>query len=224
MPLEFRRLRILDALFRRLESLGLAIRVDAGQTDFTVHSEHGDVTFRLAEWIREYRHPLTPQESNGAAYKNRKSQQIAEATGLLEFRITSRLLRGVPDRWQEIDHTIEEMLPEIIGAITVPSALARLRKEEREARRKIARHVREQERKRAEEEEKAEIDRKELLRNQARAWREANDLRDFVHAVRSAVLAGSSFVPKDQLEPWSAWALQHADEVDPLFEAKRNER
>ena len=180
------------------------------------------MTFRLAEWVREYRRPLTPQESNGGAYKYRKSQKIEEATGLLEFRITSRLPASVPDRWQEVDHTIEEMLPEIVGAITAPFALARQRKDERNAKRKVRLEIQGLERRQLEEGKTAAA-RKEVLRNQARAWREANDLRDFVDAVREDVLAGGSFLPRDQLEEWTMHALKHADELDPLGGAKIGE-
>ncbi len=54
------------------------------------------------------------------------------------------------------------------------------------------------------------------MRAQAASWREAALLRDYVAAVRVAVAEGRNVLPSDRLEEWAAWALNHADEIEPI--------
>jgi hypothetical protein len=57
---------------------------------------------------------------------------------------------------------------------------------------------------------KAKID---GLLSQAKAWREAKNLREFIQAVETAVGEQSR---TEQFRTWSNWALSQADKLDPI--------
>ena len=119
--------------------------------------------------------------------------------------------------------TIEERFSDIFAEIGVYAEL-QLRKAHRDHRDELARRecarLAEVERLRSEEErerqEKAEAEvrkRRETLLAEARAFREAEEIREYVNNVRSSI---SSYVSEHNLDVWSKWALNEADEIDPI--------
>jgi len=169
----------------------------------------------LREWIREYRRPVTPEESEDFYYGNQKWRQIKESTGLLELKITTYPPSGVPNRWREEEHTIEEKLSEILAALITILAERAHRREEAEAdrQRQIAAAAQAKAR---DEERKREAERRDALLSAGRAWKDAGVIRDFVAAVRASVLARGTYVPAEQYDTWATWALGCADDIDPL--------
>lgn len=74
----------------------------------------------------------------------------------------------------------------------------------------------EQERLERERQIKIERERIERLLGEATALREANEIRAYVEAVRSANMATKDSIPSDQFNTWAAWALIQADRIDPI--------
>lgn len=48
-------------------------------------------------------------------------------------------------------------------------------------------------------------------------------MREYVAAVRAAVAGGNPVMAPEKLDDWAAWALRHADEIDPLAAALAKE-
>jgi hypothetical protein len=61
--------------------------------------------------------------------------------------------------------------------------------------------------------EKARIER---LLQEASALRQANEIRAYVDAVRSANANSSDSVPQEELDIWAACALAQANRIDPI--------
>ncbi len=84
--------------------------------------------------------------------------------------------------------------------------------EEAEARRKAKEKAEREERERIAAEEKARRD--ELL-TEAKNWRSARLIREYVEARRASEATQAS-----EFENWARWALKEADRMDPLFHVK----
>jgi hypothetical protein len=57
------------------------------------------------------------------------------------------------------------------------------------------------------------------LRDQARARREANDLRACIEAVLSRTAEKFLITSRDQFDDWMTWAVECAAEIDPTVVA-----
>ena len=112
--------------------------------------------------------------------------------------------RETPD--SPIENRLEEAVAEVAGMFE-ELRLIRVREAEERARQwKI-----EEERRRAEMERKRETIRYRRLLSQSQNWQTAADIRAFVAAVESTLLANS-----ERFYAWKTWALGHADRIDPL--------
>ncbi|AWI57940.1 hypothetical protein AB395_00002287 [Sinorhizobium fredii CCBAU 45436] len=69
------------------------------------------------------------------------------------------------------------------------------------------------ERERHMKEEKARVDR---LLSEAKALREAEEIRAYVASVRKLNKNSVDPVPEDELRNWAFWALEQADRIDPV--------
>ncbi|WP_442753300.1 hypothetical protein ACNHKD_09800 [Methylocystis sp. JAN1] len=132
---------------------------------------------------------------------------------------------GIPLSWRDEDgRKLEQQLTDIIIGMAVAgehlhrkwleqqAAWARQRQEEaeREAKRRKAEEER-RERERLAALEKAKRD---ALRRDAEAWREANDIRAYVEAIRRSEASPES------TEEWARWALLEADGIDPIVSGR----
>ncbi len=70
------------------------------------------------------------------------------------------------------------------------------------------------ERERRIKEEKARVDR---LLSEARALRDADEIRSYVSLVRARNDTSRDPVPDDRLAQWATWALEQADRIDPVI-------
>jgi hypothetical protein len=216
-PLERRKLRILDVVMKTLEAMGLKVEHDARRgPGITVRANYDAVEFTIAEHIRQIRRRLTPEEKADRWRANQTWTVEREPTGKFVLKILGGwALRSVPSSFQEGDDQLEHSLHKFVAALIAFLARARESRENRAAEERRYREAQERAR-RLEEERQAELARKVALRAQAAAWREAALLRDYVAAVRAAVAEGNNVVPPDRVEEWAAWALDHADEIDPI--------
>lgn len=77
----------------------------------------------------------------------------------------------------------------------------------------------EAERKERERLARLERERVDRLLGEARSLRQANDIRNYVDAVRTAT-GQSGQLSQEELERWCTWALAQADRIDPIRNLK----
>lgn len=216
-PLDRRRLRILSTLFKELEARGLKVAQDGyRRAELRVRHGHDEITFELSERIRQYRRELTAEERADRWRADQKWTQVREPTGELVLKIKSFMPSGIPSSWQdEADDPLEQQLNRVLAGMVVAIAYQGHLREEHAAAERRRWEAAEIARKK-EAERQAELARKKRLRDDAGAWRQAAEIRDFVAAVRAALSNGTPLDQAQTVEAWSAWALAHADELDPL--------
>jgi len=215
-PFERRKLRVIDVVLKRLEDLGLQVESDSRRGPrFTVRAQRDSVEFSVTEHIRQTRRTLTPKEQAERTWSKASWALEREQTGRCQLKILTWTPRSVPATFHETDEPTGEPLRKFVAALIVALAQARESREKYECEERRRREAQERAR-RLEEERQAELARKADLRRDAAAWREAALIREYVIAIRASATEGSNVLPADRLESWAAWALAHADEIDPM--------
>jgi len=216
---ERHRLRILSALFRALEKRGHQVVANPQNPldiDLVVDGER--IEFSLSERQKQFKEELTAEELGkpwNAAF-GVKSRTVLQPTGVLVFKIQTWIGTGLRTQWAEgARGPLENRLNEIVVGLLAAAATFRQHRLEREE---------EERRRRAEDE--ARVKREEARREEARRLteliqlsnqrRQAADIRTYVKAVKSAVHKGVVTIEARKLEEWTKWALERADQIDPL--------
>jgi hypothetical protein len=130
-------------------------------------------------------------------------------------------LPSIPFSWRDEDgRKLEQQLTDIIIGMAVAGEhlhrkwleqqAAWRRKQQEEAEREAQRRKVEAERRERERLAAIETAKRDMLRNDATAWREAADIRAYVEAVRRAAALPVS------VDGWTRWALLEADRIDPI--------
>jgi hypothetical protein len=131
---------------------------------------------------------------------------------------------GISKEWQDTDkERLEAIIPEAVVSILVFGEvhyranvmsqhqwLVKRKHDQEEAIRK-ARELAERQKREAQ--LKREQERRQHLFVQARNWKQAADVREFVAAVREH---DDAQMHSDALVAWASWALAEADALDPL--------
>jgi hypothetical protein len=211
---EQRRLRILNALFCALESVGFApwLRGKDG-LDLGIRVGGQSVPLRLepAEM------PRTGKKSEHATNAHPLCLEVLVSSG------SERTLHS----WSDVrDERIERMLRDIAVEIIVAGEVkyresvranydmkVRRKAQLEEYARQRQAELERQERERWARIEKERIDR---LLNDARALKQANEIRAYVEAVRVSMLTLENSVESTVLNSWCAWANTEADRLDPI--------
>lgn len=135
-----------------------------------------------------------------------KGTLIIEASGFWQ--------EGQPNSWRDTKKSqLESRLPVIVSGLLAGLEIAKNRQIEED--RRQAKQA-DTARKRAELLAKIEVEKRRVARlhEHATKWRESQQLRDFIAAVRTQRPA--TYRPKGDLEEWISWATQQADRLDPL--------
>lgn len=214
-PFERRRLLFLNGLFLGFAKVGGRGWVRGNDArELAIHMGDASVSFQLggpAQGWMARRSSSTPSE--------------AREPMCLSISTAHSASPGIPFAWRDEEgRKLEQQLTDIIIGMAVAgkhlhrkwleeqAAWERRRKEEaeREAQRRRAEEER-RERERTASLEKAKRD---ALRRDARAWREAADIRSYVEAVRKAADA------PETTDAWARWALLEADRIDPIVSGR----
>ncbi len=214
-----RALRIYDTLLKTVEKLGgqVGFADQAGRysgswktTYVVVLGEKIEIA--ITETAKRRDHVLTPEEQKTKdkdGYLHAPRYDFSPS-GEMTFKITSIGGGGSRTEWNESSRRpLETRLGDVLeglksfAAYRIAARQERARKEEE----KKAIHARLAEFKERREAEKQRVERLDLMVNR---WHEAKRVRAFVDAVRQSGLRD---------ENWIAWALGHADTLDPLREA-----
>lgn len=212
--LERRRLRILDALLKELENKGCTVsQTDEWKEALEIHLGRDSVEFTLSERVRQVRRRLTDEERAKRHNSDQEWTQTREPTNELVVKISTFAPKSLPQSWQDKEELpLEIQLHEITAGILAAIGHARSRREEQEEIRR-QQITDAEEKQRQEAEIQAELDRKTGLRQRATSWRIATELRAYVSAVEDA---SADPADRETLKTWKEWALQHADEIDPI--------
>lgn len=207
-----RALRILDALFKAVETRGGSVHLDPERGGRT-HVKIGDekVEIRMEEEFTRKDH--VPAKTD-KPYLVPKWDYVA--TGNLTFRI-DEYVEGARKTWRDgRTQRLEDLLDDVLKGIFVTAEVLRARRlegerQERERRAALERQA-ELERLRREEET-----RRQELEQQVARWVKSQNLRAYLKAVeQEAGQREISIAPDSPLGRWLAWAREHADRLDPL--------
>jgi hypothetical protein len=213
---EKRRLRILSALFKALESRGYKLIVgESYNHTVQIALGHEKLEVHVDERIKHVRRHLTDEEKARYGYSAavQKWTQEKVPTGALVLKIKEPERYSTPKEWEESEEApLEGKLDEAIAQIAGMFESIRLRRE-REAEEHARRQKEAEERHAAEMARKREAIRFRRLLEDCADWRRAADIRVFVAAVGASPLATRD---PDSFVAWESWALGHADRIDPL--------
>lgn len=214
-PAAQRRLRLINTLFLALSRVGCRPDYGGKEAD-QLYAHVGDQVVRFA---------IVPVKS-GRQFDSMFGDEAASPRLPLRLVIESTIdpPPGTGKEWQDADKpALETVISEVMVSILVfaeahyrGGELYRHRRllerklEQEEAIRK-AKELAEQQKREAE--LKRQQERRRQLFVQARNWRQAADVREFVAAVRRHT---ESEIHLEALEAWTSWALSEADALDPL--------
>lgn len=214
-----RALRIMNALIKALEARGYGVSIDAQKKNATTVTLLGQtLEVKLEEVLKRSDHVQT------AAEKKQLEKYPLSYAPRYEFRPTGKFALRIRDwsggkRYSQSDsdeRLLEDCLNDFIADLVRVAAIKKARDLEWEEReRKWA-----EDRRRQEEQEKLRREdaaRLKALEEEALAWHRSNQIRAYVEAVREAAAHRGGDIQSDpKLDSWISWALQQADNLDPL--------
>jgi hypothetical protein len=214
-PFERRRLLFLNGLFLGFAKVGGRGWVRGNDArELAIYMGDASVSFQLDGPAQR----RDTKRSGSAASKGRDTLCLTISTA-------HEAVSGIPLSWRDEDgRKLEQQLTEIIIGMAVAgehlhrkwleqqAAWARQRQEEAE--REALLRKAEEERRERERIAAIEKAKRDALRHDAKAWREANDIRAYVEAIRNTI--GSSEIA----EAWARWALAEADKIDPIVSGR----
>lgn len=221
-----RALRIIDALLKALEQRGYQVSAGPAVSIFDIW-----IKFDISEQPEVKEEPADDEDLDGRyTFRHNRFNRKVIPSGRLTLRIEDpERYRSAGRRktWRDgSKQKLENVLNKFVAGLIAIAANAKHADEERqrqaEARR--AEQLRREEEARLLAEKraliKAERDRVEALLQQAKNWRQSEDLRAFVERVRQTHLAArGEILEESDIGRWVTWALQQVDRLDPLRES-----
>jgi hypothetical protein len=214
-PLDRRKHRVLDALFKALEQQGAKVKEDERGTLFA-EMKGEKVEFQIREKQKQVRRPLTKEEKRFSYRADKAWTQELQNTGRLVFAIKTYVPGIKTPEWRETEHrSMEAMLPDIVATLVAAGPLLVQQRKEREA---AERERRAAELKRHEEEQRQKRDDKRWRRfiRLARQSEEIVLARAFLESIKQRGLSDEQVVGGQPLQDWVVWAEAHLKGEDPL--------
>jgi hypothetical protein len=215
---ESRRLRILSTLFNELEKRGHSVLPAPNPGgNIAVKLLEEAVEFSLKERQKQSRVALTPEEKQYSFGLERGWRQVLEPTGKLAFMIQSWLDSEMRKQWSDTGRKpLDQQLNDIIAGLIIAAGCLRRRRLDRE---EEERQRLEADRKRRELEAlgREKEDALRRLAQRVNAWIQAEQIREYVAAIRNVARSSNNSVSQGNLEQRMASALKIADEIDPLL-------
>lgn len=212
---ERRRLRVLDALFKALES----DQIDVTQNEqrlLQASCGNEKIEFQLRVKLRQVKRPLNADEQRWYRSGDRDHRLEFEETDVLIFEIKSWLPGGLRRTWQDgRKDTIEALTGDILATILVAFPLM-VAERERRAEEERLRRIEEQRRFELQQQRKLEQGRFRRLLEHAGRWRDAELARDFLAALREAIADPDAIIDGQPLTEWLDWAEKRVALQDPL--------
>jgi hypothetical protein len=211
-----RAIRILNSLFLALEHRGYQVAIHDGYKKALAVRINGEpVQFGIEEKFQRIELPQDPKRQSDS-WNYPRHEYRYEATGVLTLKI-NEWVDGVQKSWSDgktarLESGLNVFL---IGLLKVADLLKaqRLKREEEERLRVEAQRQHEEEERRKQEER----DKRDALLKEADSWARSQRLRDYISAVKSALVAKYG-TPQlgSEADQWLTWADKEADQLDPL--------
>lgn len=213
-PIERRRLRILDALFKALEAEKIAI-AETDRHGPVARCGQDEIAFQLRPRLKEVRQLLAAEERRWHGSGRQYRRELVE-TDVLVFEIKRWLPGDLPRLWQDgrkgiIEDRVDDILATLLAAFPMMAAARELAEE-----RQRLRETEERKRQMLARELKLDRDRFRCFLEQAGRWREAGLARDFLRALRAAIPDSSLEIGGRPATEWLEWAQGHVQAHDPL--------
>jgi len=216
------RLRILSSLLRALEVRGhqiLANKSDPRSVSLIIAGEK--VEFSLTERLRQVKKELSERERLSPLNFGQTFRFVYKPTGELILKIQSLAGAGIRTGWRDRPgKPLEEELNRIIAGLLVASAVVRKQRLDSE---ETERQWQEREKQRLEaaEAQCKETQRRNELMSLVTRWRQADEIRHYIQAVRSLPDSARDETEVKRTDDWATWASRVADEIDPLTSPHR---
>ena len=213
-PIEQRRLRILDTLFKALEAKKIVV-AETDRHGPVARCGQDEIAFQLRPRLKEVRQLLTLDERRWHGSGKQYRRELVE-TDVLVFEIKRWLPGDLPRAWQDgrkgmIEDRVGDILTTLLAAFPMMAAA----REEAEERQRL-RETEERRRQILAQELKLDCDRFRCFLEQAGRWREAELARDFLMALRTAIPDSSLEIGGRPAAEWLEWAQAHVQTHDPL--------
>lgn len=211
-----RALRIMDTIFKALESRGYPVGVQEGYHKALGVRVNGEpIEFGLEERFQRIDHP-DQKNPRLESWRQQRYQYIP--TGSLFLRINAWGVDGRQKTWSDgktakLETYLNDFLVGLIRAAEATRA-RRFKQEEEERLRREAERRRQEEAKKRQE----ELMNRQALEQEAISWVKAQQLRGYLAALKEMLIAKHGEIqPGSPADHWLVWAHQHADRLDPLI-------
>jgi hypothetical protein len=211
-----RALRIMDTLFKALESRGHQVGIQEGyQRSLGVRIDGEPIEFGLEERFQRIAHP---DQNNPRLESWMRKRYSYIPTSSLFLKIVAWGIDGLQKSWSDGKTAkLETCLNDfIVGLLKVAEAVKarRLKQEQEEQLRRDAERRRQEEAQKRQE----ELARRQALEQDATNWATAQQLRAYLVAVKDRLHAKHGEIQSgSRADRWLTWAHQHADRLDPLI-------
>lgn len=213
-PIERRRLRILDALFKALEAEKIVI-AETDRHGPVARCGQDEIAFQLRPRLKEVRQLLTAEERRWHGSGKQYRRELVE-TDVLVFEIKRWLPGDLPRIWQDgRKGMIEDRVDDIVATLLAAFPMMAAAREQAEERQRL-RETEERRRQMLAQELKLDRDRFRCFLERAGRWREAELARDFLMALRAAIPDSSLEIGGRPAAEWLEWAQRHVQAHDPL--------
>lgn len=215
--------RIMDTLIKALDARDIKlIHEDKKEWGTRLVVDGEALGFRLEEKARREKYVPTPAEQKELDkdrwYRYRLPDDKYFPSGNLSLKLETGYGSGLRSTWadgkkQRVEACLNKFIATAYKAAAHQKA-ARIKRKQQE------REWAEQKRRREILREKIKQEQKRLdnLTEQARAWQEAQQLRDYVQAVRSAGYYSLGAITGGRnIVEWCSWALEQANRMDPTI-------
>jgi hypothetical protein len=207
-------LRVMAAILSMMERENFSVVIEKNASESTNAIVHGEtIRFGLVEKSRQIKLPTPP---NGSSSRYSYNPIKLEPTGVLAIEVWSYYSGGAQKTWRDRDSVrLEEQLPGFVAGLLRIALNERARrdiqeKKERERQKRID-EVAEELRKIEAEESKVKG-----LRKSVAAWHRAEQIRQYISAVREAASEQTDPDSRAKILDWVTWAERQADRIDPL--------
>lgn len=213
-PIERRRLRILDTLFKALKEEEIVI-AETDRHGPVARCGQDEIAFQLRPRLKKVRQLLPSEERRWHGPGKRYRRELVE-TDVLVFEIKSWLPGDLPRVWQDgRKGMIEDRVGDILATLLAAFPMMAAAREEAEEQQRL-REAKERRRQILAQELKLDRDRFRCFLEQADRWREAELARDFLMALRTVIPDSSLEVGGRPAAEWLERAQAHVQAHDPL--------
>lgn len=214
-PLDDRRHRVLDALFKALEKQGARIK-EEGRAGLSAEIQGEKIEFQLRSKLKQIKRPLNEREKRWKLPGDKDWKQELEPTGRLVFSITTYAPVTTRKEWLESEQKpIETSLPDIVSAffIIAPALAAWHRKLADDAeQRRIAEQKRQEEAQRR----RKDDNRWRRFVELAYKWRDFEIASEFLEKLKDGQWDQAATLDGRTIAEWIEWAESHVKTGNPL--------